>query len=273
MLLLTDLLKHAKVEAARVVYKIDESWLQGRALYGGLSAALCLDGALKLMPDLPPLRSANINFIGLGDNTVWVEATLLRRGKSVAFVSVKLMCATGLITDAVLSFGEARESALDVSFASSLYGDKTNFISPEESFPLFFEDMPEKFAKHRPAFTHHFDARMACGGIPFSNAKESDIEVWVKHIDPHANNLVALVAMADMLPPAIVPMFKKPAPISSMTWMFNLLTDDLPNENAWWLMGAFTEHAQQGYSSQNMTMHDRAGNLVLVGRQNVTLFY
>ena len=35
-------------------------WLQGRTAYGGLSAALCVQAALRAHPDLPPLRSATM---------------------------------------------------------------------------------------------------------------------------------------------------------------------------------------------------------------------
>ena len=47
-------------------YTIDlpADWLQGRTAYGGLSASLCLEAALRAHIDLPPLRSAQFCFIG-----------------------------------------------------------------------------------------------------------------------------------------------------------------------------------------------------------------
>jgi acyl-CoA thioesterase len=35
-----------------------EDWLQGRTIYGGLSAAFCLESVAQHVGDLPPLRSA-----------------------------------------------------------------------------------------------------------------------------------------------------------------------------------------------------------------------
>ena len=41
-------------------------WLQGRTVFGGLSAALSLQTVLlEAWPDLPPFKSAQVSFIGL----------------------------------------------------------------------------------------------------------------------------------------------------------------------------------------------------------------
>jgi acyl-CoA thioesterase len=65
---------------------VPANWLQGRTAYGGFSAALALHAAKAAVPDLPPLRSALIAFIGPLSGTVEVSATLLRRGRNAAFV-------------------------------------------------------------------------------------------------------------------------------------------------------------------------------------------
>ena len=65
---------------------IPESWLQGRTSYGGLSAAIALHCAMRSEPDLPPLRSAQVSFVGPLAGEVAIATTLLRRGKNAAFV-------------------------------------------------------------------------------------------------------------------------------------------------------------------------------------------
>ena len=109
--------------------------------------------------------------------------------------------------------------------------------------------------------------------MPISGSKESEHFIWVRHKDPDANNLVGLIALADMPPPAVLPMFEEPAPISSMTWMMNFLRDDISSEDNWWLMRTAAEHARDGYSSQDMQVWNKAGDLVISGRQNVAVFY
>ena len=204
----------------------------------------------------------------------WVEVKELRRGKSVAFIQANLVGEDGLITSCTFSFGASRESRLAENYGQTLYGSKHRTVSPEKAEAFFDEENQHPdYLRKRPVFTQHFDARLMSGGRPFQGAGEPSFEMWVKHKDIDATSMAALVAVADMPPPAIVPVFDAFAPISSMTWMFNLLTDDISNKSGWWLLGSFAEHVSQGYSSQNMTMHNDQGELVMVGRQNVAVFY
>ncbi|MEL6252354.1 MAG: thioesterase family protein [Bacteroidota bacterium] len=257
------------VEDNSQIYVLDESWMQGRAIYGGLSTALCLDGVKKQFENLPPLRSVNVNFIGPASKEVFVKTKLLRQGKSVAFVQADLMGEAGLITSCVFSFGAARSSKLDAVF------HKSEKLEGPESADSFFEGngSPSDSVGGQPAFTQHFDVRIVRGSRPFSGADDPSFELWVKHKDASAKDIVALVALADMPPPGVLPMLKSLAPISSMSWMFNIIQSDLTNDSGWWLMGVYAEHAREGYSSQNMYIHNDKGELVMVGRQNVAVFY
>ncbi|MEL6674935.1 MAG: thioesterase family protein [Bacteroidota bacterium] len=250
-------------------YILDESWMQGRGIYGGLSTALCLDGVKQQLGALPPLRSANINFIGPASKEVFVIPKLLRQGKSVSFVQAELMGEAGLITQAVFSFGAPRESRLEGVFLP-----EKSMTDPAAS-PPFFSDNGFTPATQgaRPAFTHHFDVRLIQGHRPFSGVDTPSFELWVRHQDATAKDMTALIALADMPPPGILPMFKGLAPISSMSWMFNIIRNDLTNKSGWWFMRVEAEHAHGGYSSQNMSIRNDHGELVMVGRQNVAIFY
>jgi len=97
--------------------------------------------------------------------------------------------------------------------------------------------------------------------------------IWARHKDTQANDLVALIGVADMPPPAVLPMFKEFAPISSMTWMMNFLSEDIQTKDGWWLLRTAAEHARDGYSSQDMQIWNTDGELVVSGHQNVAIFY
>jgi len=73
---------------------IPESWMQGRTTYGGLTAALSLQGALGLVDDIP-IRSAQVAFVGPVGGDITIKPTLLRRGKNTAFVSVDVVALDG----------------------------------------------------------------------------------------------------------------------------------------------------------------------------------
>lgn len=240
--------------------RVAENWLQGRTLYGGMTAALTLEGAQRSFANLPPLRSAQIAYIGPAEGEIEVTASILRQGKSVTFVNADLVGEKGIAARAVFAFGAARASVFDVQFAPA-----PPIAGPDEA-ALFLP--PE----HGPVFARNFDVRLAKGGMPISSSKEHDHFLWVRHRDERATSTAALLALADMPPPAVLPMFPRIAPISTMTWTLNFLTDHPVTEEGWWLLESRAENAAEGYSSQDMFVWNKSGAPVVAGRQSVAIF-
>ncbi len=256
----TELLASAETVADGFQLTIPESWMQGRTTYGGLSAALCLEAALRAYPDLPPLRSANISFIGPAGGAVEGRAQALRQGKSVSFVEADLAGEAGLATRAVFAFGAARESMFDRTFTPP----------PEMPGPEACEDfIPKGFG---PNFAQHFETKLAQGARPGTASDQYDHFIWVRHVDRDAGGPVALLALADMPPPAVMPMFPHFKPISTMSWHMNVLVDGPASADGWWLLQSRAEHARNGYSSQDMLIWNSDLELVVAGRQNVAIF-
>lgn len=240
---------------------ISDNWMQGRTTYGGLSAALCLRAVINQHSELPPLRSAQVNFIGPAGGDVSITSKILRQGKSVAYISAEMTSEKGLATNAVFCFGASRKSQLNNAFLTP-----PEIPDPTDS-KEFFLDGP------RPAFTHNYEVKLAAGDPPFSGSSNSEFHLWCRHKDQQAKDIVALLGIADMPPPAVLPMFRELAPISSMTWMLDFSTDQISTENGWWLLRQAAEHAKDGYTSQNMRVWNSSGDLVISGRQNIAIFY
>ncbi|MFT6408390.1 MAG: acyl-CoA thioesterase [Arenicella sp.] len=240
---------------------ISDNWMQGRTTYGGMSAALCYQAVVNDFPELPPLRSAQINFIGPVGGEVSVTTKIMRQGRSVAYISAEMIGENGLATHAVFCFGESRESRLNQDFTN-----KPNVPSIEDSSSFFGSGLG-------PSFADNYDCLLAQGGHPVSGSDAHEHFIWVRHKDKNANDLAALIGLADMPPPAVLPMFKEFAPISSMTWMMNFLKQDISTEDGWWLMRSAAEHARHGYSSQDMQVWNKNGDLVISARQSVAVFY
>lgn len=241
--------------------RVAGNWLQGRTFYGGLTAALCLEGALRAFPDLPPLRSAQVSFIGPAEGEVSVKAEILRQGKSVTFVGADLSGEGGLAARAVFAFGLARESMFSRHFTPM-----PDVPGPDQS-GFFFPP-----GNDGPVFARNFDVRLARGGVPMTSSAEHDHFLWVRHRDAGATSIAALLALADMPPPAMMPMFPAPARISSMTWGLNFFTDHPQTEDGWWLLESRAENAAEGYSSQDMFVWSGKGEPVIAGRQSVAIF-
>lgn len=243
-----------------ISFHIPDDWMQGRTTYGGLTAALCLQAALPVSGGRP-VRSAQVAFVGPVSGDVTCQATLLREGKNTVFASVRMHGADGVAAEAILAFGTHRESALDF----------THLPAPKVTQP---EETPSYFGDHgRPAFTRHFNMRLASGSRPLSGTPHADVSLWMRHKDPaFAPGPVSLLAIADAPPPAAMSMLTEPARISSMTWMAEFLTDRIETEGGWFLARHVADTAQDGYSSQAMTMWNAKGQPVLVGRQTIAVF-
>lgn len=238
---------------------VPENWMQGRTSYGGFSAALALVAAQRLADDLPPLRSATINFVGPLAGEVEVRARLLRRGRNAVWISAEVSGEAGVgLTATFVFMGPVAASSLHLREAPVPAG----LIAPESAAP-----MP---AVKGVGFPQHFDRRWA---LPRSEAKRPELTWWVRPKDAAGlDPMVALLLTADALPPGVMPLLDNWVPVSSMTWIVNLLTPLPTSRDGWFLLRAAGTYAEQGCSSQDMAMWNADGEAVAVGMQSIALF-
>lgn len=238
----------------------DESWRQGRTLFGGLSAALCYAACERAVPDLPPLRSAQIAYVGPSVGDAKLVPTVLRRGKSVTFMACDLIADGAVATRALFAFGGERESSFAVEAP----------LAPSIDRPAA---CPPLFGERRPTFTQHLDQRFAGGHRPVSGAPEGDLLVWARLMEEvRPAGLVALVALGDALPPASLPRATTPVMISTMTWQFDLIDPTRFDPDRYVLLRSTDEGVSHGYATQRMAMWEEDGAPILLARQSVAVF-
>lgn len=242
---------------------VPETWKQGRTAYGGLSTALSLIAAQAQAADRP-LRSALISFVGPSDGRLSVVAERLRAGRTASSVRTRLTGESGVGVECVFTFAEPRESALSVQAAPL----------PDHVAPPAAGVAGLGFPPGAPQFTQHFELLDAAGTPPFSGAAgDGPLRFWTRHRDAESRTgIEALICLADALPPAITTAMTRFAPLSSMTWMIDLLSDDLSTRDGWYLLESSADHADHGYSSQAMAIWSTDGRCLAQGRQMVTVF-
>jgi acyl-CoA thioesterase len=241
---------------------VTPDWMQGRTVYGGMSAALCLQAVRNEFPDLPPLRSAHISFAGPVAGDVAVTTRLLRQGKSASFVTADLTSEAGFGTHATFTYGADRTSSKC----------QTRFPMPQVKAP---NEVGPHFREGggRPHFTHHFDMRLAAGSPPISGAEEADICLWLKAHDGDYHALdVALLALGDAPPPAALSLFDQFTPLSTMTWAIDMMSTDLKSPDGWYLSRLKSDAIGDGYSAQSMGLWASDGRPILASKQCVALF-
>jgi acyl-CoA thioesterase len=236
---------------------VPADWLQGRTTYGGLSAALALHAAQGIEPDLPPLRSAQVAFIGPLAGAVTVTATKLRRGRTAAFIQADVVSEAGLGLRATFVFMADQPSRIDLA------GRLTSTLRPPAPDAKVYTGPDEFFTGNFNFLDLKDEAKGEAEWLRWARLRDHD------GLDP----MVQLMAVGDALPPAAFKLLGKEfAPISSLTWIVNLLTPAPTTRDGWWLLSATSDHARHGCSSQIMTMWNADGEPMAQGMQSVAIF-
>lgn len=255
---LVDILAAAEMGKDSLTAHVPDTWMQGRTAYGGLTAALALEAARRSQPDLPPLRSAQIAFVGPLAGEVRVETSLLRRGRTAAYIEANVSGEGRLGLRALFVFMTGLGSSID--YADGACPDVPDFA---DAAPAMANPDP-KF------FTSNLEYRHA---LPIEERHSPDFMRWVRLRDRNGlDPMVELMAIGDALPPAAMALFSKPGPISSMTWMLNLLTPEPVTTDGWWLSRSTADLARDGSSSQTMRMWNADRRPVVTGMQSVAIF-
>jgi acyl-CoA thioesterase len=231
---------------------------QGRTLYGGLTAALCAVAGRRAAGPSAPLRSLQLAFIAPAAGRLRTVPTLLRRGRSAAFVGVEVSAEDDICARATLVYGVARDSDSGHDHAPA-----PQVLSPAQCAPL-------PIGADAPTFMGHFEVRHAGGGLPFSGARPEFV-MWARHRDSSGvDPTIALVAIADVLPPAAAVASPTSRPVSSVTWSLDLVQPTPPTE--WYLLRSASQYSADGYSLQTMGCWDESGRCLALGAQLVAVF-
>jgi acyl-CoA thioesterase len=224
-----------------------------------MTAALAWAMAARGFPGLPPLRSAQVAFVGPAAGSLTITPRLIRRGRSAAFVQVSVAGEAGAAAECLFSCGAPRESAV------SHHAAPAPQVRAPDDCPLLFGGAPG------PDFARNFEMRLAAGNRPLGQG-DPEFTCWTRFTRSQAvDPLTGLIALADALPPAAMVSFPKPAVISSMTWSIEI--DALPSDaDGWFLQRSTAEDTGDGYSRQAMTLWDAAGRRLFAARQTVAIF-
>lgn len=256
----SEVLRNARSETDTT---IPEGWMQGRAAFGGLAAALVYEAIAEQSGDAP-MRSLTISFVAPAKNgKLDLRAHVLRRGRSVTQIEGHGSQDGQVVTAALASFGHPRQSSIQIELPRAPV-----FTPPEEC-----EAIPD-IEGITPEFARHFDYRIAQGGLPYSGIGDTRFGGWVRFRNCDEQITVShLLALIDAWPPAVLQMLKELAPASSLTWTLELM-EPLSQCRAsdWWQYQADIEQAGDGYAVIQARIWDTEGRPVALSRQTVTVF-
>ena len=257
------------VDGQRVTYQVEESWQQGRTLFGGLLSALAVQAMRDVCGSQWPLRALQTSFIGpVVPGAFDVRVKLLRQGKNVRQVQADIVQtdAQGEVqTAGVLlgAFGGGRTSTLPRLMPERADAAKT----VEEALALPF------IPGLTPAFTQHLDFRLAEGAYPFMGATDSSSRTYVrfKQGDGLDTELLSVI-LADAGPTPVLGQLKAPAPASSVSWALELRPVSDVSPDGHWRMDKDTVAVDEGYVNERTILWTPGGQLAALGYQVVAVY-
>jgi acyl-CoA thioesterase len=241
---------------------VGADWMQGRATFGGLVAAVGNEAMRRLVPAERPLRSLQTTFVGPASAGTWnLKVRVLRVGKAVTIAHCEILDGEQVAATQVGIYGNSRESAVLVKPAPV-------------AAPRGIEEIREVQYKpeHGLPFLQHFALRWSEGARPFS-ATRSRTKVFIRHRDPAPLTESAIVALIDCIPSPAMSMFAAPAQASSMVWTLELFEHDLEfGPERFWRIDTDLDAATGGYVNQTGVLNDPNGRPVALTRQLFVVF-
>ncbi|GAB3371511.1 thioesterase family protein [Spongiibacter taiwanensis] len=242
---------------------VDASWLQGRTVFGGLSAALLTKALSEGLPMDRRLRSLSVNFVGpTPASGLDIASRPLRDGGSVSHRYGEIRDGDSVTANATAAFCKDRPSTISEP-------------SPTRPSVAAVQDCPALpwIEGITPNFTQHFEMRLASGGWPFANAATSDYAMWIRFREPGAIDLFSLIAIADVPPIPGLNRLAKPSNGSSLSWYLEC-PSALPAQQRddWWLVDYRCQSASHGYFHNHALVWAPDGQLALISRQLATVF-
>jgi acyl-CoA thioesterase len=263
MTTLSQLLASSERQSNSFQLEVPADWMQGRSVFGGLQVAFALQAMRALVPETP-LRTLQTTFIGPVSGSMRAQARILRQGKNVAHVEARIGDEASPQAIVIGAFGTARSSAV----ARAVVRPPVDF-DPARVIALPFSARNQS----APHFAGHFSVRWLRGMPPFTGDTTYDHVLEVGIDDDGSASEAHLVAIADYPPPVALSFLKAPAPGSTLTWMLQLLTDNLAGVPlSDFRIDTELVAARDGYTSQSVTIYAADGTPLALSHQSMLVF-
>lgn len=249
------------LDAMRIVLSgyFDESWYQGRGVFGGLSAAIILQGMIELEPNRNP-RSFTLHCaapIKAGPAKLFVNCE--RRGAKVSHLSARLL--------------DSQQQVL--AFASASFGETRPLKQEIQAPPPPVAPLPEEVAEVpktlpiMPAFCQYFSYRFCLDYLPYTQAQQASIGGWCELRQPLDLSFPYIACILDAWAPALFPTLKAPIRAASVDFSYHFLCsrEELSALALPFLYRGEVLSLYEGYAEERDFLWDKDGKPIASARQ------
>lgn len=224
---------------------------------GGYLAAIILNAMTHEVADPGrAIRSLTIHYLRVApEGPVRIEVTKERAGKSVVFVSARMIDGDRLLSIALGAFSYPFEG-IDL--------DETRM--PEVKPPHEIENFPVKVF---PRYAQNFVYKHALGDMFFTGSDRAEIGAWLRLAEPRRLDPLLLTMLTDTVPPSPFPRLDGPnaAPTIDLTIHFrSSIPDDVTAED-FYLAVFRSKLSRDGFFEEDGEIYTESGLLLAQSRQ------
>lgn len=194
---------------------LPESWAQGRTLFGGLSAAVCLQATRHAVDPARRLRNFEVGFARPFEalKPYEIHTETLGNGRTVTIEVARLV----------------QDGKVRVTSRADYVAPLPTAVAIDPFSPPDFAPLPEcqpLQGEQLPVFFQHFGNRVATAAMPFSATEVPELGGWMQFAQsPAALTDAHLVALIDSWPPTTAPYYDGFKPLSTISWTIHFAHD------------------------------------------------
>jgi len=257
--------EYMAIAAKKGDISFDESWGQGRSVFGGLTAAVVLKRIESESHQLDRnLRSVHVNFCGPVniDAPCSIQVSILSNSRSVIQIQGALIQDGETKTHLIACFANGRPSGVSVTPPHKSFDSVESELAAIPFLPGV-----------TPNMVQHLNLRPDNGIMPFSGSDRAEVSGWMSFKDTLKTfDDCALLALIDGWPPAVLPLLKRPAPASTITWNIEFIQPREIQENPTLYYDCHVRQGEEGYSHTIADIYNEDGALIAMSRQLVGVY-
>ncbi len=240
----------------RFTAQLHERWSSLVGIHGGYTAAIVVNAMTAAVNDPSrALRSFAAQFAAVPrPGPVEIEVSVERVGRSMTTTSARL-----------LQEGRVLQVAHAVNSTSRPGMPYDEYVCPRDADP---GDTP-RFAP--PGGVGHFgnaDVRLDPDVVPFGGGKEAWVAAWLRPLDGEPIDAAWLVAMCDVLPPAVFTRTTVPVKAATIEYVVHLATGEpFVPAGAHVHLSCRSPLSKEGFAVEDATMWAPDGTVLAVARQ------
>jgi acyl-CoA thioesterase len=244
-----------RVGAGRFTAELHERWSSLIGIHGGYTAAIVVNAMTAVIDDPSrALRSFATQFASIPrPGPVDIEVTVERAGRSMTTTTARLRQ-----DGQVLQVAHAASSTPRPGLT---YDDP---LRPRGADP---GDLP-RFAPGDVGHFRNADVRLDPDVVPFGGGGESWVAAWLRPLDDELIDVAWVVAMCDVLPPAVFSRTSGPVKAATIEYVVHLATGQpsVPAGDHVYL-SCRSPLSTEGFAVEDATMWAPDGRVLAVARQ------